>query len=150
LNLGCSTLPVRGGSASLQHLTLPNLYSTAFYRKQRSGSLSSAEIVLSRLFDLVRPTSVLDFGDGVGTWLAAAKKLSAQRAIGYEGDWVRPKMLMDADISLRHADLVSSHPVDEGVDLAIASRSPNTSPKERGAVWWRICASAPTLSCLVP
>jgi hypothetical protein len=97
----------------------PKLYSSSFYRKQRTGSLSSAEIVLSHVFDLIQPNSILDFGCGVGTWLAAARKLGAQRVIGYEGDWVRPHMLVDDSILLRNIDLESNQSVDERVDLAI-------------------------------
>jgi SAM-dependent methyltransferase len=63
--------------------TLP--YSPGFYDAQRAGSLSSAEIVLPVVFDLLPASSVLDIGCGVGTWLAAAHKLGATRLIGYDG-----------------------------------------------------------------
>src|SRR5262249_15743439 len=105
-----------GGQMLVSRATL---YSRSFYKEQKTGSFSSAERVLSSVFELVRPSSVLDFGCGVGTWLAAARKLGAQRVIGYDGDWVRNDMLVDSNIVLRHTDLETNQDIDERVDLAI-------------------------------
>jgi hypothetical protein len=57
-------------------------YSATFYDRQRAGSLDPASIILPIVFELVRPSSVLDVGCGVGTWLSVAKRLGCQRCVG--------------------------------------------------------------------
>ena len=95
-------------------------YSARFYDARRAGSLSSAEIVLPILFDLLLPSSVLDIGCGVGTWLAAAHKLGATRLIGYDGPHVRPDMLVDHEIEFRSINLEHEEPKPERIDLAMS------------------------------
>lgn len=95
-------------------------YSSSFYSDHSVGSQSSAEIVLALVFDLLQPKSVLDVGCGVGTWLAAARKLGAKRLIGYEGSHVNREMLQDGTIELRHADLQDGLSIPDKVDLAMS------------------------------
>ena len=95
-------------------------YSPGFYDGQRAGSLSSAEIVLPIVFDFLRASSVLDIGCGVGTWLAAARKLGAARLIGYDGPHVTPDMLVDHEIEFRSINLEYEEPKPERMDLAIS------------------------------
>ena len=68
-------------------------YTSTFYDRQREGSLNSANVILPIVFDLVRPKSVIDFGCGVGTWLATAKQLGAERCVGLEGSWIKTQLL---------------------------------------------------------
>jgi hypothetical protein len=42
-------------------------YDEEFYSIQRAGSDSSARVVLPIIFDLIKPSSVIDVGCGVGT-----------------------------------------------------------------------------------
>jgi SAM-dependent methyltransferase len=95
-------------------------YSPKFYDAQRAGSLSSAEIVLPIAFDLLSPSSVLDIGCGVGTWLAAAHKLGATRLIGYDGPHVTRDMLVDDEVELRSINLECEGPKPERSDLAMS------------------------------
>jgi SAM-dependent methyltransferase len=95
------------------------VYSSSFYRRQRDGSRISAEVVLSLLFQHVKPRSVLDYGCGVGTWLAAAGQLGAERLVGYEGKWVTHEMLADRSIELHNIDLEREAAPQRRVDLAI-------------------------------
>lgn len=46
-------------------------YTAEFYQNQKSGSRQSADRVVPLVIDLVGPSSVVDVGCGVGTWLAA-------------------------------------------------------------------------------
>jgi SAM-dependent methyltransferase len=98
--------------------TLP--YSPGFYDAQRAGSLSSAEVVLPVVFDLLPASSVLDIGCGVGTWLAAAHKLGATRLVGYDGPHVRRDMLVDHEIEFRPINLENEEPRPERCDLALS------------------------------
>lgn len=95
-------------------------YSSRFYAERRDGSLSSAQIVLPIVFDLLSPSSVLDIGCGVGTWLAAAHKLGATRLIGYDGPHVTRDMLVDHKIELRSINLEYDEPKPERIDLAMS------------------------------
>ncbi|WP_330334215.1 class I SAM-dependent methyltransferase [Streptomyces sp. NBC_00536] len=84
-------------------------YGAWFYESQQDGSARSAGRVLPLVFDLVRPSSVVDLGCGTGSWLAAARALGVETVLGVDGDWVAESALrIPPDRFLRH-DL--SHPL---------------------------------------
>jgi len=60
-------------------------YDHDFYGAQAAGSERSADAVLPVVFELLRPTSVVDVGCGVGTWLAAAQRLGVDEVRGLDG-----------------------------------------------------------------
>jgi SAM-dependent methyltransferase len=95
-------------------------YGSNFYDRQREGSLSSAKIILPIVFDLIKPKSVVDFGCGVGTWLATGKRLGAERCLGLEGSWVKTQRLAATDLEVRDTDLEQTVSLDERFDLAIS------------------------------
>ena len=70
-------------------------YSDFFFDKQKSGSLSSARIILGELFTLLgeMPRQVVDVGCGVGTWLRAAQELGSTTVRGFDGPWVTEEQL---------------------------------------------------------
>lgn len=68
-------------------------YDADFYRGQRDGSRSSAAAILPRLIDWFRPSSVVDVGCGVGTWLSEARRLGIEDVIGVDGDHVDRSLL---------------------------------------------------------
>ena len=49
------------------------IYHPTYHQKKNSGSLRAARTVLPILLDRFEVRSVVDFGCGAGTWLAAAK-----------------------------------------------------------------------------
>jgi SAM-dependent methyltransferase len=76
----------------------PTLYDDAFYDQQAAGSLASARILLTALFNLCPVTSVVDIGCGVGPWVRSAIDLGAVDSIGLDGDYVdRTKLLVAPD-----------------------------------------------------
>lgn len=95
-------------------------YSTQFYANQSTDSYRAGQIILPRIFELVTPRSVVDVGCGVGTWLAAAGELGAERLVGYEGVWIEDRMLRDSRIDLRRQDLEQPIVSDERFDLAMS------------------------------
>ena len=95
-------------------------YSTQFYANQSTDSYRAGQVILPRIFELLHPGSVVDVGCGVGTWLAAAGELGAERLVGYEGDWVEDRMLRDPRIELRRQDLEQPIVADERFDLAMS------------------------------
>jgi hypothetical protein len=94
-------------------------YGANFYAAQREGSLASAEIVLPIVFDLISPKSVIDFGCGVGTWLAIAKRLGVERCVGIEGPWVMTQPLASPKLDVRSFDLEQTVSLNERFDLAL-------------------------------
>jgi hypothetical protein len=95
-------------------------YGSNFYDRQREGSLKSAKAILPIVFDLLKPKSVVDFGCGVGTWLATAEQLGAEHCVGLEGAWVKTQTLEVADLEVRNTDLEQQVSLKERFDLAMS------------------------------
>lgn len=60
----------------------PMPYAPAYYDEIRAGSLRSARVVLPLVFDVLKPSSVLDVGCGDGTWLTACSELGVSDVFG--------------------------------------------------------------------
>jgi SAM-dependent methyltransferase len=95
-------------------------YSKSFYEVQRLASIESARVIVPLVVDLVRPTSVIDFGCGVGTWLSAFSENGVRDVRGIDGPWVDGKALLIRPEQFVAADLAK--PIDPGkrFDLAIS------------------------------
>ena len=64
-------------------------YTQQFYEDQSGGSARSAVAVLPHVFKICgTPTSILDVGCGVGTWLRAGKDLGVPTVVGVDGSYV--------------------------------------------------------------
>jgi tRNA G46 methylase TrmB len=68
-------------------------YTEAFYDDQERQSLASARVVLDQLFAHYHPTSVVDIGCGLGTWLAACTERGATDILGIDGAHVNRRRL---------------------------------------------------------
>src|SRR5215471_10146244 len=95
-------------------------YSPSFFANCVPGSLQSARVVLSTLFDLYHPHSAFDLGCGQGAWLAAAEELGCSRLVGVDGPWVNPKALLSNNIVFSQIDLEEEFTVPERFDLCIS------------------------------
>jgi len=72
-----------------------SIYGSNFYEDNQYGSYVSAIEVLKYVMPLYKPSSIVDFGCGTGTWLAAAKQINREiQVIGVDGDYVDTDMLM--------------------------------------------------------
>ncbi|HEY8005334.1 MAG TPA: methyltransferase domain-containing protein [Methylocella sp.] len=100
--------------------SIKQIYGSSFYDRQREGSLRSAQAILPIVFALTNPKSVVDFGCGVGTWLATAKRLGAEHCLGLEGAWVKTQTLAAADLEIRETGLEQPVSLQERYDLAIS------------------------------
>jgi cyclopropane fatty-acyl-phospholipid synthase-like methyltransferase len=96
------------------------IYSDSFYDRQRAGSFASAQSVLPIVFAILPPKSVVDFGCGVGTWLAVAQKLGAEVCVGIEGSWVKDQKLYISEQSLLEKDLELPVSLQDRFDLAMS------------------------------
>lgn len=95
-------------------------YDEAFYQQQAQASFRSAQIYAQHLHQFVKPSSVVDFGCGRGTWLRAFSALGATRLVGYDGPWNSQNTMGDHAISFIPADLNKSISCDHRFDLAIS------------------------------
>jgi SAM-dependent methyltransferase len=107
-------------------------YSSGFFDSQSQGSRTSARAVIPIVRELVRPTSVLDVGCGIGTWLAEWIKQDVTDVLGLDGEYVdktalviEPAKFVPTDLQKRFSlgrkfDLVECLEVAEHLDEAYA------------------------------
>lgn len=96
-------------------------YDHGFYDAQAAGSQRSAEVVLPIVFELIRPTSIVDVGCGVGTWLAAATGLGVTDVMGLDGAYAVDAGLRVDRASFTPTNLAESIPsLGRRFDLAMS------------------------------
>jgi SAM-dependent methyltransferase len=93
-------------------------YNAEFYRE--TASLESAREVLTIMFEILRPRSVIDIGCGVGHWLAAAKELGATDVLGIDGEWVQKAQLAISPENFITHDLAKPLSLNRRFDLALS------------------------------
>jgi len=109
-------------------------YNEEFYRRHEERSYHSAQEILKVVFNIYRPESIVDFGCGLGTWLAAAESLGVKKLFGVDGDWVKKNMLRSSAINFTVADFENSCKYDGRFDMAmsleVAEHIPDTKARE--------------------
>lgn len=132
------------GVGAIDHMGhVTDNYDSGFYDRQREGSLRSAMEVLPVVFGLFAPTSLVDFGCGVGTWLAAAKRHGVERCLGLEGPWVKSQALAEAGLEIRDTDLEWPISLGETFDLAMSLEVAEHLKPDRAATFVRdLCAAS--------
>lgn len=68
-------------------------YSREFFEIQQTGSRQSAHAVIPILLDWIQPTSAVDVGCGVATWLAVLVEHGVTDVLGVDGDYVDRALL---------------------------------------------------------
>ncbi len=81
---------------------------------------TSAKIILPFVFEIVKPTSILDIGCGNGSWLKACKDLGIQEVYGVDGIQVNDDDLMVDKHEFRKHDLTKELALKKKYDLAIS------------------------------
>ena len=102
-------------------MTVP--YGEPFYADRQQATRHAAERLLALVAEHISFARVADVGYGTGTWLAAAMRLGADEAFGYEGDWVDRTQLDDDRIVLAAVDLehtLTGAKVDLAISLEVA------------------------------
>jgi cyclopropane fatty-acyl-phospholipid synthase-like methyltransferase len=119
-------------------------YNAGFYRDLEDTSYNSALRVLSVVFDVLEIKSVVDFGCGTGAWLRAAQEFGSVRALGIDGDWVKPEMLVCSKMEFRPMELEQPIRLSETFDLAISCEVGEHLSEARAEGFVAdLCAAAP-------
>jgi hypothetical protein len=133
--------------------SLKNTYGAEFYAQHITGSVQSAEIVAALVTELIRPTSVVDVGCGMGGWLRAFGANGARELSGIDGDHVdRSKLFFDSS-HFSAVDLSQPFKIDGRYDLALCLEVAEHIPHEHsGDLVDALCAAAPVVlfSAAVP
>jgi SAM-dependent methyltransferase len=96
-------------------------YGHNFFAQNAVERSSSAQAVLSLVWDLCSPQSVVDVGCGYGAWLDEAQRLGATRLIGVDGPWIESSRMDGAAIQFNCVDFEKALPAaHEKVDLAMS------------------------------
>lgn len=108
-------------------------YPKAFFLDISTGSLESARVVLPIVFRLVRPTSVVDVGSGLGAWAATAIELGVRDVMAVDGAYVPDDKLLVPRESFIARDLSSPFTLGRTFDIAlcmeVAEHLPTTSAR---------------------
>lgn len=99
-----------------------SLYNTQFYINNRNDKKrTSVEVVLSEVIKVLpKIDSAVDFGCGVGTWLAELQKLGVKEIKGFDGPWVKKNLLTIPADSFVETNLEKGITLDKKYDLAIS------------------------------
>jgi SAM-dependent methyltransferase len=98
---------------------MPTPYGAAFFAEQRDGSARSAAIIVPIVMDIVSPSSVIDIGCGVGTWLQAFQENGVSDVLGIDGPYVEPSALQIPVDAFQSADISQPLALDRRYDLAV-------------------------------
>lgn len=92
-------------------------YDATFYEYINRGAIRSAEIILGRLLQALRITSVVDFGCGQGAWLSVWQRLVSAAVLGVDGDYVNRDALLIDKTAFKPWDLTQALGCERRFDL---------------------------------
>lgn len=67
---------------------MSNDYTNSFFDLIRAGAQSSADVIAPVIYDLIKPTSVIDVGAGEGWWAYKFQQLGCASVVGVDGAYV--------------------------------------------------------------
>jgi hypothetical protein len=107
---------------------MENPYTRAYYELEKNSARTSAEVIAPLVMRWVSPTSVIDLGCGVGSWLAVFKEAGVQEIHGVDGDYIQRDQLAISEDAFTSYDLanpyVSGRSYDMAMSLEVAGRLP--------------------------
>ncbi|MDB5120191.1 MAG: hypothetical protein JWN56_1409 [Sphingobacteriales bacterium] len=90
-----------------------------YLHQEHIHNTKSANVVLPYIFNLIKPTNVIDIGCGTGSWLSVAKQLGAANVLGVDGIFTGTNMLCIEESEFKEHDLRSPLNLTTHYDLAI-------------------------------
>jgi len=110
--------------------TPKNIYNRSFFEGQMDQSLESARELVPRLIEWFKPTSVVDVGCGVGTWLSVFHANGVADGEGIDGDYVNRDMLSIPASHFTPRDLRNPGTFSRRFDLVISLETAEHLPEE--------------------
>lgn len=86
---------------------------------ERVHNFSAAREILPFLIKMFAPSSILDVGCGIGTWLSVAKELQVKEVLGIDGTYVDRDLLKVDSTEFLEYDLRSPLNLQKKFDLAL-------------------------------
>lgn len=92
-----------------------------YLHKEDTHNLNAPEMIAPIIYNLVKPTSIIDIGCGVGTFLYAFKSLNVKKVHGVDGAWVNSELLERylTEDEFTRADLSKPFVSNEKYDLVL-------------------------------
>jgi SAM-dependent methyltransferase len=107
-------------------------YDTQYDEYLRSGARTSARVIVPLLFDLIKPTSVIDVGCGTGEWLSVFAECGAEDILGIERPGFDPTNIAVPGEAVVEHDLREPITIGRTFDLAVSLEVAEHLPPERG------------------
>ncbi len=115
-------------------MTSATPYDRAFYLNRRELTRQSTDIILSLLWPIVRPASVLDLGCATGSWLHTCSELGCDDYLGLDGPWVDQTLLeIPVERFQVHDFSVEDYSPERRYDLALSIEVAEHLDEGRGA-----------------
>jgi SAM-dependent methyltransferase len=136
-----------GNHFGLRRRSVTSAYGEEFFADQRDGSASSADRVAPLLVELISPSSVLDVGCGLGTWLVAFRNCGVDDIHGIDGSYVRDQSPVIEDQNFTAADLSGEFDLGRTFDLVVSLEVGEHLPPQRGETFVRdLARHAPVIA----
>jgi SAM-dependent methyltransferase len=97
----------------------------------KTGSYRSAKEIVPIVMDLTKPSSVIDVGCGVGTWLKAFQEAGVVECNGYDGGYVDRNELIIEQSRFHEIDLAKENHINRKSDLATCLEVGEHIPEKR-------------------
>jgi SAM-dependent methyltransferase len=101
-----------------------------FYKENQFGYLRSAREVVPLVIEILRPSSVIDVGCGIGTWLSVFREHGIEDILGVDSDYVYRKMLQIPEDRFLGFDLRQPLRLNREFDLALSLEVAEHLPSE--------------------
>lgn len=109
-------------------------YNNRFYNQH--WRRVTAGIILSKMLKILPETnSAVDFGCGLGIWLAVLRKLGVKEIKGYDGNWIDKETLEIPKACFTVADLSQTVSVEKRYDLAISIEVAEHLPEKSAKIF---------------
>src|SRR5947208_726543 len=95
-------------------------YSNSFFDQIDQWALSSAQVIVPLVWEVIRPQSVVDVGCGRGLWLNTFGQQGVEAILGLDGDYVSREKLTIPVEYFRAMNLDEPFELDRYFDLAIS------------------------------
>jgi SAM-dependent methyltransferase len=95
-------------------------YNDKFYATRDEESRYSAQVIGRIVREYINPSSVVDVGCGVGTWLKVIAESGVEDIVGIEGEWVKDDAMVIPSGKVLRKDITSEFSINRQFDLAIS------------------------------